>query len=97
MKMKKIKSPKDMIWRCIRINDGQVYYFNGAGILTTCSIDEAFSNKIDGIRKESICSHALIEKCSIYGITENAFDRAAARVNIGCTIEDFINEAIKIT
>ena len=73
--MKEIKSPKDMIWRCIRINDGQVYYFNGAGVLTTCSIDEAFSNKIDGISKESICCHALIEKCSIYGITENAFDR----------------------
>ena len=93
--MKEIKSPKDMIWRCIRINDGQVYYFNGAGVLTTCSIDEAFSNKIDGIRKESICCHALIEKCSFYDLTQKEdFERAAARAKLGCSIEGFIKEAM---
>ena len=93
--MKKIMAVEDMIWRCIRIDDGKVYYFNDAGILVTCSIDEAFSLKITGISKKTLCSHAVVETCSFYNLTQKEdFERAAARAKLGCSIEGFIKETM---
>lgn len=95
--MNKIMAVEDMIWRCIKIDGGKVYYFNDAGILVDCSIDEAFSYKISGISKKSIFSHATVTPCSMYGITESEdFEKAAARAHLGCSVKDFIKETMAI-
>ncbi len=89
--MKVVMTVKDLIWRCIKITDGNVYYFNDDAILVACPIDDAFEKNVFGISKPSFCFSTEVEICSVGGITgKEAFEAAAAGAHLGCTAEDFI-------
>ena len=86
----------DLRGYAIRINQGQVFFFNSDGVLTSCSIKEAeFMNLTDLYRKSINGPWMLRRSYTISGFNnKNAFKTAAAKMRVGKNMSDFYHEAV---